>query len=303
MIPFNYHHLYYFYIIAKEGSISKASKQLRLAQPTLSTQLKQFETFLNVQLFIRENRHLTLTEEGHRVLSYAKAIFDIGQEMKDRMIDLTQKGRMHIHIGLSNYVPKTIVELLLDFILTHEPDVHIVLSKEKMPKLTQDLQDNLLDLILTDTPFEGQISGEMQNNLIGKIPIVFCAHPQLARQLKKFPQSLNGTPLFLPASPRQLFYTIQEYLFEHQLKPKIIGEIEDIEIIRRLVLRQYGVAPLNLLTVREAPSNQQLTILNKTSKNTIFEKIYLITKKKKTAHPLVKRILTNFHMNDLISKH
>ena len=99
MIPFNYHHLYYFYVIAQEGSIVKATKQLNLAQPTLSAQLKQFENFLNVQLFIRENRRLVLTEEGHRVLSYARMIFDIGQELKDRMVDLSHKDRIHLNIG------------------------------------------------------------------------------------------------------------------------------------------------------------------------------------------------------------
>lgn len=95
MIPFSYHHLYYFYVIAQEGSISKATEQLRLAQPTLSAQLKQFETFLNTDLFIRENRKLVLTEEGHKVFSYARMIFDIGQELKERMVDLSHKGRPH----------------------------------------------------------------------------------------------------------------------------------------------------------------------------------------------------------------
>ena len=102
MIPFNYHHLYYFYVIAQEGSITKASKQLRLAQPTLSTQLKQFEVFLDVKLFDREKRKLTLSEEGQRFLSYAKMIFDIGQELKDRIGHLPYKDRVEIKIGISN---------------------------------------------------------------------------------------------------------------------------------------------------------------------------------------------------------
>ena len=93
MIPLNYHHLYYFYVIAKEGSVSKAAKTLRLAQPTLSAQLKQFESFLDKKLFERENRKLKLTEDGHRILGYAKSIFDLGQELMDHVGDLSQKGR------------------------------------------------------------------------------------------------------------------------------------------------------------------------------------------------------------------
>ncbi|MCA9400055.1 MAG: LysR family transcriptional regulator, partial [Candidatus Omnitrophica bacterium] len=261
MIPFNYHHLYYFYVIAQEGSISRATEILNLAQPTLSAQLKQFEDFLNVKLFIREGRKLTLTEEGRKVLSYAKMIFDIGQELKDRMVDLSHKGRPHIHIGIGHFVPKTIVDLLLHFILEHEPNTYIHVEKDNMDKLIQDLNDHILDLVLTDTPFETTMSGDIKNKFIGKIPIVFCAHPTIARHIKQFPKDITGQPMIFPAAPRQIAYTLKEFLYEHQLEPKIVGEIQDIETVRRLALRGYGIAALNLLTVKEAPAKENLTIL------------------------------------------
>ena len=137
MIPFNYHHLYYFYIIAKEGSISKATQKLSLAQPTLSAQLKQFESFLNVKLFIRENRKLILTEEGHRVLEYAKMIFDIGRELKDRMVDLNKKGRIRIQIGVPNSIPKSIIEALLSHLLNINPTVFLVVKENTIDKITK----------------------------------------------------------------------------------------------------------------------------------------------------------------------
>ena len=300
MIPFNYHHLYYFYVIAQEGSISKATEQLSLAQPTLSAQLKQFEDFLNVKLFIRENRKLILTDEGHRVLSYAKMIFDIGQELKDRMVDLSPKGRVHLQVGITNFVPKTIVEIMLDYILKIEPTVYIHLEKGTMKKLIQDLDDHIIDIVLTDTPFETSLSSEITSKYIGKIPIVFCAHPKIAKQIKKFPKDMNGKPLILPATPRQIAYSIKEYLYEHQVEPQIIGEIQDVEVARRLALRGYGIAAINLLTIKEAPAKQKLTILNQNLKHTIFEKVYLITKKKKMVHPLVEKILGEFQIEDFI---
>ncbi|MBZ0166903.1 MAG: LysR family transcriptional regulator, partial [Candidatus Omnitrophica bacterium] len=271
MIPFNYHHLYYFYVIAKEGSISRACEQLRLAQPTLSAQLKQFEKFLNVQLFLREKRKLVLTEEGHRVLSYAKMIFDIGQELKDRMVDLSHRGRPHIHIGITHYVPKTIIDLLLDFILRTDPNTYIHVAKDQMDKLIQDLDDHIVDVVLTDTPFETTLSGDISNKFIGKVPIVFCAHPRLAKKIGSFPGGMDGQPMIFPASPRQIAYHIKEFFYEHHIEPKIIGEIQDIETVRRLALRGYGIAALNLLTVHEAPSRQKLVILNTSAKHTIFE--------------------------------
>ena len=294
MIPFNYHHLYYFYVIAQEGSIAKATEQLRLAQPTLSAQLKQFENFLNVKLFIRENRKLILTEEGHKVLSYAKLIFDIGQELRERMVDLTDKGRPRIHIGVSNFVPKTIIDLLLDFILKKQPDTFIQLKKDEITKLIQDLDDHIIDIVLTDTPFEKPLEREFQNKFIGKIPIVFCAHSKLAKRIKKFPKDLTGNPLILPAIPHQIAYRIKEFIYEHHLKPKIIGEIQDIETIRRLALRGYGIAAINELTVKEAPSDKKLVIIDQHSKHSIFEKIYIITKKRKHTLAIVDLVLNNF---------
>lgn len=299
MIPFNYHHLYYFYVIAQEGSIARATGQLNLSQPTLSTQLKQFESFLNVKLFIRENRRLVLTEEGHRVLSYAKMIFDIGQELKDRMVDLSHKGRMHLSIGITNFVPKTVAEMLLDHILKINPNTYIKLEKDKMPKLVQDLDDHIIDLILTDTPFETSMGAGFNIKLVGKIPIVFCAHPSLAKKVKNYPKDMNNMPLILPAAPRQIFYTLKEYLYEHHIEPRIVGEIQDIEVVRRLALRKYGIAALNLLTVREAPAIQKLIILNKGTKNAIFEKVYLITKERKQPHPLVENIIKEFNIENL----
>lgn len=299
MIPFNYHHLYYFYVIAQAGSISRATEQLSLAQPTLSIQLKQFEDFLNVKLFTRENRKLILTEEGHKVLSYAQMIFDIGQELKDRMVDLSHKGRSHIRVGISNFVPKTIVDILLDFILKMDPDIFIELEKDKMEKLVKDLDDHIIDIILTDTPFETPLTGDIKNKFIGKIPVVFCAHPRLAKKIKIFPKDMNGQPMILPTAPRQIALTLKEYLYEHHVEPKIVGEIQDIEAIRRLALRGYGIAALNLLTIQEAPAKQKLTILNEGAKNTIFEKIYLITKKRKQILPLVEKILKGFRVENL----
>lgn len=300
MIPFNYHHLYYFYVIAEQGSIAKATQELQLAQPTLSAQLKQFEKFLGVDLFIRENRKLILTEEGHKVLSYAKHIFDIGQELKDRMVDLSHKGRPHIRVGISNFVPKTMVDVFLDFILKSNSETYIHLVKDKMEKLIQDLEDHLLDIVLTDTPFETALGGLIQNKFIGKVPIVFCAHPDVAKTIKNFPKDLHEKPLILPVAPRQIAYTLREFFYEHHIEPKIIGEIQDIETVRRLTLRGYGIAALNLLTVKEAPSQQQLSIVGSGSHHNIFEKIYIITKKRKQTLSIVENVLQNFRVDRLV---
>lgn len=294
MIPFNYHHLYYFYIIAQKGSITAATKELRLAQPTLSAQLKEFEQFLGVELFIRENRKLILTEEGHKILSYATMIFDIGQELKDRMVDLTNKGRPQIRIGISNFIPMTIVDIFLKFILKHFPDAYVHLEKNSMDQLNHHLNDHLLDIILTDTPFETPVDNNFQHKFIGKIPFVFCAHPSLAKTIKRFPKDLNKHRLILPAAPQQIGYLLKEFLYEHHIEPTILGEIQDSETVRRLALGGYGVAALNALSVKEGPSAEKLVILNERSKHQIYETVYLIVKKRKQPTPIVEHIMEKF---------
>ena len=191
--------------------------------------------------------------------------------------------------------------MLLDFILKTDPSIYIHLEKNKIEKIIQDLDDHIIDIVLTDTPFETSLSGEITSKYMGKIPIVFCAHPKIAKQIKKFPKDMNGKPLILPAVPRQIAYSIKEYLYEHQVEPHIIGEIQDVEIIRRLALRGYGIAAINLLTIKEAPAKQKLTILNQNSKHTIYEKVYLITKKRKTPHPLLDKIQKNFRIGISLS--
>lgn len=302
MIPFNYHHLYYFYVIATKGSIAKATETLHLAQPTLSAQLKQFERFLKVPLFIRENKKLVLTEEGRQVLAYAKTIFDIGQELRNRMVDLSHReGRLNIQIGITTHVPKTIIDILLDYIIQKEPKVFITLEKDSMKKLVQDLDSHLLDFILTDTPFETTLTDMFQSKFIGKIPIVFCAHPNLAKQIKKFPQDLDNKPMLLPTSPSFINQDIKEFFYEHHINPEIIGEIQDLETVRRLALRGHAIAPLNILTIKGAPAKQQLTILNKPQETTLSEKVYLITKKRKMTNPLINTIVKSFNLEDYLT--
>ena len=162
MIPFNYHHLYYFYTIAKIGSISKASETLHVGQPALSSQLKQFENYLNLKLFEREGRRITLTESGRYVLSYATEIFDVGMELMDGLGDRSQKDRLKIQIGVSSFIPKTAVTALLNFLLKIEPDVYISVHEDKTELLTENLKTHLLDLVLTDTPMQSIIQKEIE---------------------------------------------------------------------------------------------------------------------------------------------
>jgi len=297
MIPFNFHHLYYFYTIAKTGSVSKAAKQLRLAQPTLSAQLKQFESFLDKKLFDRERRMLVLTEDGHEVLRYASLIFDLGKEFMDRQGDLSQKGRIRIQIGVGSFVPKTILTMLIEFILKLNPNAYVVVTEKSIPRLLGELKDHLLDAVLCDRLPMKDHEEALEYKLVAKVPIYFCGHPKFKRLARQFPASLKNAPLILPTNSSVAAESIKAYLTEHQLEPKVIAEIQDLEVVRRMVLDGFGIAPLNLLAIRKAPAaGTNLIVFGQSANHPLEEKTYLLYKKRKTPHPLVEKIAQGFRV-------
>lgn len=294
MIPFNYHHLYYFYVIAREGSVSEAAKTLRLAQPTLSAQLKQLESYLEKKLFSREGRKLVLTDDGQEALGYAKAIFDLGKEFMDRQGDLSKKGRLRIQIGIDPLVPKTIVYLLLQFLLKISPNVFVVISESRLQDLLPRLQNHELDMILCDQLPAREADKDLSVHLVSKIPTVFCGHPKFKHLSKNFPKSLDKAPFILPTASSGLAESIKSFFLEKKIEPHIVGEVQDVEIVRRLVLDGVGIAPLNLLTIKKAPAPQKLFIFDQSKKALLLEKIYLISKSRRNPHPLTQQTITEF---------
>lgn len=295
MIPFNYHHLYYFYVIAEEGSVTRAAEKLRLAQSSLSMQLAQFEAFLEKKLFIREGRRLYLTEEGSHVLDYAKAIFDLGEELSDSLSDRARKGQLRIQIGISSFIPKSFVDGLLMYLLKQKNRPGLVIVEKNLDGMLQDLAAHKLDMILNDLACHTRPEQGLENHLIARIPVALCAVNRIARTIRRIPQDLNHAPMILPTAQASTYHALQEYFLAHRIKPDIIGEIQDIELVRRLVLNGKGIAPLNELTIHKGPAKEKLNILGKPNQLNIFDSIYLIRKKRRNPHPLVESLLKKFN--------
>jgi len=294
MIPFNYHHLYYFFNVAKEGSVSRAAKALRLAQPTLSAQLKQFENYLDRKLFLREGKRLLLTEDGYRVLSYAKTIFDAGTEMIDNLKDTPSRGRGRLQIGVSGFIPKTIVDSLVRFVLDKAPGTYLTVVEKEPDAMQADLVTHKLDMLLNDLPFRAAREEGFENFLLARIPVVFCASRQVARHHRSIPASLHGAPMILPTAQSQTYHALQEFFLSRKIKPDIIAEIQDVEVARRLALSGKGIVPLNHFTATRAPARENLVILGASVKIPVHETLYLTRKQRQHPHPVVTKILEEF---------
>ncbi len=295
MIPFNYHHLYYFYTLTKEGSVTSAAKKLRIGQPALSYQIKQFENFLGFQLFNREGKKLILSEEGQHLKAYAEDIFETGRQMMQSLGTLSKKGHLKTNIGAPGYAPKSFLDALLNFVLKLEPDQFLTLHEENMERLIEMLDAHEIDFILTDMPYPHHHQN-IENHLIDKVPVVFIAHPAIASKLGPFPKCLEKAPMILPTSNIQLYATLQEYFISHKIKPKIVAEIQDVEVVRRLVINKMGIAPINQYTLNKAPSQHRLAVLNKQPLG-IHRSVYILTKKRRKQHPLQNDVIKKFRLN------
>lgn len=296
MIPFNYHHLYYFFAIAKAGSISKACEQLRLAQSTVSAQLKQFEAYLGRPLFERRNQRLYLTEEGRTVLDYAESIFELGRELQDTLGDRPVSGRRRIQVGVLNATPRAFAHTLICAVLNYEPSAHVTVQEGSLEWLLAEMGQQRLDVILTDVPVRQGDRGEFANHVIGKIPIVFTAVPAVARTYRRFPHALDGAPVILPMAPSQVYHQVQAFFAEHKLAPRIVAEVQDVEAARRLAISGYGIAPLNAYTVSVSQPPKALTVIAHSMRPTIHETLYLVTRKRKWPNPLAEHLVKTFRI-------
>ncbi len=294
MIPFNFHHLYYFYVVANEGSFTRAAKILRVSQPALSAQLKQFQAYWDMELFTRDSKQVRLTEHGNLIFNYAKAIFDLGHELNDSLISRNLRGKLKLRLGVSVAVPRAIVQALLKYIYIDFPEIHLVLKQEPIDNMIESLMAHKLDLVMNDFAYDTEIQEGLQNHLVATIPMVFCAGKSIAQKYKNIPKDLDGAPLILPTSPDRTYHALQNFIHMNKVRPDIIAEVQDLEQVRVLVAMGKGVGLLNSYAVAHSPERTKLVILKDTSRQKIHDTIYLIKRERKISHPVIDRVIESF---------
>jgi LysR family transcriptional activator of nhaA len=247
----NYHHLLYFWVVAREGSITRASEQLGLAQPTVSGQLRELEHSVGEKLLHRVGRNLALTEMGRKVFSYADQIFKLGQELHGAVKGRTASGPMRLAVGAADVLPKLILyRLLLPVQRLSEP-VRIVCREGKTDQLLGDLAVHRLDVVLSDAPADPLIKVKVYNHLLGECGLSFFGSPDLARKHGgDFPRSLHHAPMLLPTEDAAVRRALEQWLRSHDLSPQVRGEFEDSALLK--LFGQAGEGFFAMPTVIEA---------------------------------------------------
>jgi LysR family transcriptional activator of nhaA len=198
----NYHHLLYFWTVAREGSIARATRALHLTQPTISAQIRTLEESLGEKLFVRSGRRLVLTEVGQVVFQYAEEIFGLGRELQDVLAGRPTGRPAKLTVGIAEQVPKLLSHRLLAPVLALPDPVQLVCREDKVERLFTDLSTHALDLVITDTPLTNQVKVKAFNHLLGKTGVTIFGVAALAKKYRRgFPGSLAGAPFLLPRAP------------------------------------------------------------------------------------------------------
>lgn len=285
----NYHHLLYFWMVAKEGSIAEAAKRLRLSQPTISTQIRLLEDTLAVELFDRSGRRLVLTDAGRLALRYAEEIFNLGREMVDVLHDRPTGRPMQMVVGVTYVVPKLIAYRLLSPALTLPTGLHVICREDRFDNLLGQLARHEIDLVLSDVPIGSEVSIKAFNHLLGTCSVSFFAAPALARKVRRgFPRSLDRAPFLLPMPGSSVRRELDRWFDEHDLRPEIVGQFDDSALLK--VFGQSGVGVFAGPTAIEKEIIRQFGVQVIGQAEGIAERFYAITVERRLKHPGVVAI-------------
>ena len=280
----NYHHLLYFWMAAREGSITAASAQLRLAQPTVSNQIRALEESLGEDLFRRTGRRLELTEMGHVVYRYAEEIFGLGRELMDTVRGRPTGRPVRFVVGVADVVPKMVARRLLEPALGLSEGVRIVCREGKPDRLLADLAVHALDLVLIDAPLAGNAPVRAFNHLLGECGVSFFAHPKLKAAMSgRFPGCLHQQPIFLPAENTELRRQIERWFETQNLQPLVAGEFEDSALMTAFGEGGRGVFPGSTVLEKEICKRHGVRLVGRT--DAVREKFYAITVERRIKHP------------------
>lgn len=285
----NYHHLLYFWTVVRAGSINKASGELRVSPPAISTQLRILEDQLGEKLLVRSGRRLVLTDMGRTVFSYAEDIFALGRELMDVVKNRPIGRPLRLDVGVVDAVPKTIAQLLLEPATHLREPVRIVCREATSSQLLARLATHELDVVLSDSPLDPNLSIRAYSHLLGQSGIVFAAATRIAGRFRSnFPACLNGAPFFLPTDNTALRRSL-DYWFESQgVHPNIIGEFEDYALLRAFGETGTGVFPVPLVFEPQLQKMKGIRMIGRTEE--VRMQFYAISAERKLQHPAVVAI-------------
>ncbi|MRR15355.1 MAG: transcriptional activator NhaR [Deltaproteobacteria bacterium] len=280
----NYHHLLYFWIVAREGSLSRAGAELRLSPSAISGQIRSLENALNQKLFVKSGRRLMLSETGRTVYRYADEIFRLGKELQDTLNDRPFGMPLRVTVGVADVVPKMMALELLEPALRLSFPIRLVCKEDKPDRLLAELALHDLDVILMDAPASSHIKVKAFNHHLGECDTTILAKKHMAAKYRKnFPASLNGAPVLLPTEGTALRRALDHWFRENDIRPQIAGEFDD-----NALLNVFGQTGMGLFPAPSPIANElkrQFRVETVGSLPDVRQRFYAVTVERRLVHP------------------
>lgn len=286
----NYKHLHYFWIVATEGGIARASERLHITPQTISGQLSLLEESLGVALFSRVGRNLELTETGRHVLNYADEIFSLGSELEHMLHHLPNGHPEVFRVGVVDVVPKSIAHRILLPALQMPDPVKMVFREADLDTLLAELTVHRLDLVLADRPIPSTVSTRGFSHKLGESSLSFFATDQLCKQLiEPFPQCLDGAPILLPSRGNHLRAVIDRWLEKHRLHPRIVAEFDDSALMKAFGEEGAGIFLAPTAIKGEVVQKYNVNVIGQLDE--IKETFYAISVERRVVNPIVAKVI------------
>jgi len=285
----NYHHLLYFWMVSREGTISRAAEKLHIGQPAISTQIRSLETALGHKLFKKSGRTLELTETGQTVFRYADEIFSIGRELVDTIKGHPTGKPIRFVVGIVNAIPKLMVRRLLEPALNLNSNLRLVCVEDTLEQLLSSLSTHTVDIVLADTPLTSAHKVRAFNHSLGDSDVGLFATKSLARKFRTgFPKSLSGAPLLLPGRSSALRRSLDSWMDRNGIHPHIRGEFDDTALLKAFGQSGEGIFPGAIAIADEICRQYEVERVGNVEG--VRETFYAISAERRINHPAVLAI-------------
>lgn len=286
----NYHHLLYFWVVAREGSITRASEVLHLAHPTISGQIHTLEQVLGEKLFSRKGRNLVMTDAGRLAFRFADEIFSLGQQFLDTVKGRSTGQQLRLVVGVSDVLAKSIVHLILEPAFRLEDKVRVICRENRsVEAFMGELAAHTIDVILSDTPAGPGTPVRTFSHPLGECGTSLFAAPKLARSCRKgFPRSLDGVPVLLPSGDSTFRRALNEWFESRNIRPQVIAELDDAALASVFGEAGLGVFAAPDVLEEEIQRRYRVQLVGRAKE--VRQRFYAISVERKIKHPAVAAI-------------
>ena len=290
---FNYRHLYYFWVVAKEGGMARAAERLDMAVQTVSTQVRELERALGHTLLSPVGRGLRLTDAGLAAMRQAEQIFQLGEELPAVIRDAIGTPIVRLTVGISDGLPKLAVRRLMQPVM-QAPRLRLLCHEDRFDDLLGDLALHRLDVVLADRAAPANPNLKLYSHALGSSALAWYAPPQLhALASQNFPASLATVPVLLPTTQAAVRGRLDQWFERLGIKPNLVGEFEDSALLKTFGAAGMGVFPAAEWVHDELAARYQVAQVGPCEG--VEEHFFGIAAQKKVLHPLVQQLLRAQH--------